>query len=449
MKKLLISGILALAAVGMMSAQEGLQFSGNLKTGVRLDFMGGDEELNGAPARDGNTGLGKPFTVAEPDMWAPTLGFWNDDAANRFDLNMIYNKSNYGFKVTGRGQFYSFYGNNGVDISFPNAFGWFEVLGGMLNLKFGAIDDSVWNAPGVEDFHYSTGLGFRLEAKPIDGLNVGLFVRPAQASRAYWGNYLDKNGGGFIHPSTEGDSYSRLADALLETSIGAKYESDLFDAAFGFQLASEASGARTMDHNFGLGFYKFGMTDTPRPTWPTSDGYDDVKGVGFAFYLGAAIKVVDNLTLEIGAQLANLGAFDKYGWVWITQKIGYELNDTMSFGLNAQQKILTADEDNSKAGPGYWAPDADVAANAALEFVPWFDYKMSDKLTVGVEIPLAFQPYIVDIDLGIKPKVSYQFGEQLALNAYYRFNVTAFNEDNFRKGVLIRNAIQLSLDWSF
>jgi len=478
MKKLLFGGILALAVIGLISAKgngEGLEISGAVSTGLRFDAVGGGDTWQG-PARN-DAGYPK---WTDTGFWQPTFGLWHDDAGNRFALTALYNKRNYGLKssveLNGGG-----FNDWDPGVKFVNLYGWFELLDSKLRFTVGRIDDSVWNAPGAEDFNYSTGLGLRFEAKPMDGLNVGLFLRPAGPNSEYWGDLLTTWSINnktptptptFIHPDAKGDVYSRFGDALLETSFGAKYENDIFVAAAGLKLASEATKPRTLDWSYGLGV--IGSGDLPNSDVGSigngnvatdQEGvYNNLKGVGFALYAGFGLKMVDNLTAELGFQLANLGAFNKYGWVWITQKVAYDMHP-MSFGLNGHQKILAVNVEGADDIHHYvpWiakTKDLDKFANAHLEFVPWFTYALNEKTDVGIDVPLKFQPgSLVNIDLGLKPRISYKFGDNFNISAYYIFNVTAFNgevaktidsEGNSKSwDPLIRNAIQLNLVWSF
>jgi len=382
MKKLLFGSIMALAAIGLISAQqngEGLKISGSISTGLRMDIVGGGDDWQGK----GKDNEGFP-DQNKSEMWAPSFSLWHDDIGNGINLTAEYNKQNYGFKFTSEWRFRTV--DWRADVGFPNVYGWFEVLNGMLRFSAGKVDDGVWQSPGVDDFNYSTGLGLRFEAKPVDGLNVGFFIRPAEEYKNYWDGTLNLAGNNdFGHRDVKGGEetiHSRLVDALLETSFGAKYVSNMFDVAAGFKLASEATGARTTDWNFGHEYFGAGTPNVSNVT--SKDVYDnELKGAGFAAYIGFGLNMIENLTLGVGAELANLGAFERLGYVWISQKVEYAMNP-FTFGLNAHQKILTTEDKYSRDvafpkfdpdNPPNPLPDISYA-KVYLEFEPNFNYRL-------------------------------------------------------------------------
>jgi hypothetical protein len=423
MKKALIGFLILALSAGVFAQEEkeqGLQFGGALKTGILFQ------------------------TSSEDGKYDPSIGLYNDDAGKetRLDLDGSYTKDNYGVvfrlrsdTITGKEvkdtknetDF-----NIGPVVEVNQAYVWADFLGEIINVKLGKIDDSTWKTGGDEGFHYSTGSGLRLEVKPMGGLNVGFFLNGPNDS----GLPTAKQNG-----NREVLSGILAKEFILETSFGAKYESDLFDFAAGLRIDSKADGLTTEE------FY--GHTTTNVQT-----GGDTNKGLGA--YGGFAVKAVPNLTAAVEARFSNLGDYGKYGWIWINETLGYAITEQLEAGLVMHQHIFGGDNKFVKVKDSNnqeVSLKGDKSVSPYLKFKPYVSYALNDKWTVGLDIPVNLWIDIVDYDIGAKPKLSYQVGENAAISAFYLFNYVqhgdlAGNKDP-KPDAIMANTVQIDFIWTF
>jgi hypothetical protein len=238
-----------------------------------------------------------------------------------------------------------------------------------------------------------------------------------------------------------------LLDALLESSFGIRYEHRYFELAAGLHLTSGATGAFT-EMEWGLFPITQQMPDIGSHGYDHKDLATDMKGAGLRAYGGFGLKMVKNLTIEAGAHFANLGAFNRYGWIWATQRVQYNLdNINLHLGLNFHQRIPTTDEDFSPKG--MLAKDA-VKPSPDLEFGVWASYALSPNTGVRLDTRFITIPGHLDFQISPMPGFWHVFNENVLLYAYYRLYVSYFNEyTTGYKDPLIRNAVQVNLEWRF
>jgi hypothetical protein len=435
MKKALV-GFLVLALSAGAFAQEakeqGLKLGGALKTGIQFQTDSTKDD------------------PGEHNVYAPSIHMYNDDAdaETRIDLDGSFTKDNYGVVFRLRTDTVI----TGPKIEVNQAYVWADFLNQVINVKVGKIDDSTWNTGGDEDFHYSTGTGLRLEVKPIEGLNVGLFLNgPNQTSIATaWNNgKLDED-----QRYALGDQYGESGfthslfifakEFLLETAFGAKYESEAFYVAGGLRIDGKADGL-----DIGEDFYDY---DTYEPTFTSGDssppGENENADKGLGIYAGFGVTAIEPLTAIVEARFNNVGGYADYGWIWINETFGYAITEQLEAGLVMHQRLFGGDnkfvslKDNASVSP-------------YLTFKPYVSYALNDKWTVGLDIPLGFWPDIIDYDIGVKPKVSYKLGENASINAFYLFDLIqhgtfGYDDDVMKKpDSIIQNTVQIDFIWTF
>ncbi|MDR2398193.1 MAG: hypothetical protein LBD74_05460 [Spirochaetaceae bacterium] len=422
--------ILALSAgaFAQEEAEQGLKFSGELKTGVQFKTDSAQEK-----AADGK----------KHDLYDPSIRMYNDDAGaeTRLDLNGAFTKDNYGVIFRLRTDKVI----SGPQVEVNQAYVWADFLNEVLNIKVGRIDDSAWSSDGDEGFHYSTGYGLRFEVKPIDGLNVGFFLNGPNNDDIL--TAVDNGEEGSDHRVVvdskfeDGDKdnpywsygdYILAGEFLLETAFGAKFESDAFFVAGGLRIDGKADGLDTGE------WYSHSTRN--------SVGEDANQGMGA--YIGFGLLAIENLTANIEARFNNLGAFSDYGWIWINETVKYAMAP-LEFGLVMHQFLFA--EKNKFVVVG---KTGDESVGPRLTFKPFVNYALTEKWTVGLNIPVGFwMTGIVDYDIAVQPKVSYKLGENASINGWYKFNMLQRGDQD---GVLpekpdsrIYNTVQIDFIWSF
>jgi hypothetical protein len=280
--------------------------------------------------------------------------------------------------------------NNYGDIKPRYAYIWMGDPNGIFKLSFGKMydeilikQDKVWKTEGFGDLFRFTDedkFSFRLEIKPIEGLNVGaqfFFVDTA------------------FNPITSGISSRNLADtgAMGEIGIGVMYHTRPFNAQLGVRFdtivdpMSRDDGKTYLTSYYGdwamLGTeaapfmgpkYKYKdeviQKGTPQlkpggdPMNPNdyvvvySDTpfYDGGTYAFFGFKLNSVAKNMvrmHNIDADIHGGFYNLGAWDKFGYSRIAERILYNnLLPKFTLGLIMQQEFYGKDVfDNTDVEP--------------------------------------------------------------------------------------------------
>jgi hypothetical protein len=95
----------------------------------------------------------------------------------------------------------------------------------------------------------------------------------------------------------------------------------------------------------------------------------------------------------------------------------------------------------------------DKSVSPYLTFKPYVSYALTDKWTVGLDVPVGIWPDIIDIDLGIKPKLSYKLGENASINAFYLFDFVqpgkGGDSDAPKLDSVTTNTVQIDFIWTF
>ncbi|MDR2634090.1 MAG: hypothetical protein LBC51_10805 [Treponema sp.] len=443
MKKALV-GFLILAlsagAFAQESKEQGLKFGGALKTGIQF-------QTDNTKGRDGTD---------KYDLYEPSIRMYNDDAdaETRLDLDGSFTKDNYGVVFRLRTDTVI----SGPQVEVHQAYAWADFLGEIINMKVGKIDDSAWNTGGDEDFHYSTGVGLRLEFKPIEGLNVGVFLNSMNQDTYTTAVANGKNG---KDARKALDDFILAKEFLLETAFGAKYEHDLFDFAAGLRLDGKGDGldqgeffteewttrAPVADEIM-LPVDPLGVEEGFIPTGiiiPADEGKDTDLGLGA--YAGFSVKAVKNLTAIVEARFNNIPGYNDYGWIWINETLGYAITEQLEAGLVAHQYLFGADTFKDVI-----TLKDDKSISPYLTFKPYVSYALNDKWTVGLDVPVGFWIDIVDYDIGVKPKVSYKLGENASINAFYLFDILQYGDFGLggdKLDSVMTNTVQIDFIWTF
>ncbi|MDR1374864.1 MAG: hypothetical protein LBJ24_07820 [Treponema sp.] len=465
MKKLLVVSMILVCAAAGLFAQD-LKLGGRLFTGLRFED--------------------------ENDAEAASIGFYNDEDdgyVTRLDLDFALTKANYGVKIGLRNDWLggpdgtmrpvldaagtptgTFIMVTSTGLGIYNAYTWADFYRDIINIKFGLIDDVAWATEGDEEFQVSKGVGLRVEIKPIQGLNAGVFLPlPDFINDAY---AKDEFGG---IPS------AKLKHVFPEAAFGGSYEHDLFNMAAGFKLDGGGdglvSGVKPLigRGNWDNVYYNTSYSGSP-PFPYTLDGRgpqgtsgkvpfseigdpDSSNGrnlfhqkvangsvsasAAIQAYLGFSIKAVEHLKAVVEAQAYNLGDFNKAGFVWIDEVGEYEIFSNMRAGAILTQwfygKRIAAIDDGQDVKMVY----------PYIGFKPYFEYDLNELLTVGGEIGFSFQPKWVDYEFSLKPKLSYKLGDTAVIGAYYMFDMFKYARQGPEGKYNLINTFQINFNWTF
>ncbi|MDR2019182.1 MAG: hypothetical protein LBQ14_00265 [Treponema sp.] len=460
MKKILLVSVVLICAAGLFA--QDVKLGGRLFTGLRFED--------------------------ENDAEESTVGFYNDEDdgyITRLDLNFELAKADYGVKIGLRNDWFGgpdgdvlyavsrnsdMYGNvsfsgggagvtNFTALKIYNAYVWADFFRDMLNVKFGIIDDAAWATEGDEEFQVSNGAGLRIEVKPIPELNTGVFLAlPDFINDAY------------ARSEFGGLASAKLKHVLPEAAFGGRYEHDLFNIAAGFKLDGGGDGLvsgvkpligrgnwnNTYYHTTDFTWYPYtldgrGPQDTNNMVSPKGRYLFHEKvengsvsaSAGIQAYLGFSIKTVERLKAVVEAQAYNLGDFNKAGFVWIDETGEYEIFSNMRAGMVLTQWIY-----GSRIAAIDDSQDAEMVYPYA-GFRPYFEYDLTELLTVGGEIGFSFQPKWVDFEFSIKPKLSYKVGDTAVIGVYYMFDMFKYAHEGENGKYNLFNIFQINFNWAF
>jgi hypothetical protein len=380
-----------------------------------------------AAADYGNYGLTfrtriKPYELYETLMHtsdAPTDSYWDDEVWAR--ANELLN----------------------------NAYGWAEFANGMVRMSMGKIEDSEWA--------YSTGLGLRLTARPIQGLSFGVLLNADPRRR----KYLDGNSGNGEKTNLMSDDEARLSainfaqDFLAETSFGGTYSNHLFDINAGVKLDSEGDGIEEWDAE---------GWETRRSSY--ADSNDDAA-VGLRAFLLFNLKAINGLPIELVADGFNLTGFEKYGWIRFSEKINYNVNPRLGLEFYMEQIIFGKEAlwDSGWGIKNYDDRLDDIPVGAAskllytnpiprMYFRPGLSWDINDRWTAKLWLNVVAWPenyYAIEPN----PWIGYKIGDNAYISANYKFVLRHFDETFRRKAngnapdSWINHHVQLTCAWTF
>jgi len=396
MKRLLFIGVLALAVGGWLHAQgtlpEGMSLTGQVRTGVGVNFGNSYSQWGGD--------YDPMLTVGYDDGMG---AYWT-----RTQLNFILNRGNYGFTIAPRFQWNNSDGTMPFSARVMNAFGWFNLMDGMMRITAGYIDENRWMSPCAGEWRYSRGLGVRFELSPIEELNVGVFIRPS-------------------HRWNTQDSQD-VANAFLNTSFGISFDAGIVDVAAGLELAGDGELRRADEGRWGAMGRNGPVIDL--------DGDDSVA---VSAYVGLALHVIEDLGLAFGVHVANIDDLNNHGNIHINQDISFDLSP-IRVGIEMHQLFWNIGDGVPVAG------NNDMTTQ--LEFLPWAGFDISDTTRVGAEIPLNFRFHDGDmewLEIGFVPYVRHQLGAGMYLGGRYRLMVRSYNDGPNR----VDNQVAAFFGWTF
>jgi hypothetical protein len=469
-------------AIGMGT----LKFDGMLLAGARAE--GVNQE---GWAKDGNWALEGINPI------------WGE---NRADLYVDYSFNNYGAFLGLRAQYWGAnnfdYGSIFARYAFVYAnFGPAKVSVGKLYDELLPVQGSkVWKSSGPGTSHRFTddeSYSIRFEAKPVEGLNVGLqWFFPA----------FDGISEGFRLDSGRSMGLDET-EAWKELGIGAQYSNSLFDAQLGVRFDSAAdrynkldtgpTGDGTyLDHYYGqasllakqipatgflasdlmgdgIGLPKYKHLDKivnsgvnlkpggdptnpadyePYGEWlPYDDGH-------YAFF-GCNFKGVKNLTANAHGGLYNLGAFDEFGYGRFAEFIKYDnIIGGLGIGITMQQEFYGSDVfDENKQVPDPMTGGTTMMDNPNyrvnspfLQFGPQISYALITDprmplpiLSATLDTSFGICPNVLDIYVKINPGMSLFLGTFMA-NLYYEMEFTDYVDESLIKP-MTKHTIALAL----
>jgi hypothetical protein len=397
MKKLLVF-LLILAVAGGLFAQE-ITFSGDVKTGVRIQAESGDNAAD------------------------PGLDLWHDDAAGpQLSFYGTYNAGNYGLKL-------GIVGDASASPLFDvdNAFVWFKPLD-LLKISAGK---GFGDIPNVYDWATGGGPGVQFLVTPIEGLTIGLTLG------------TPGNNKGIVTGGTA-NGYARYKPeyVLMETAFGVKYESSLFKAHAAFKLDSEADTNDPLSSDaFGLGAYLSSLPGSPSLSLSATKPEKEM-------FASAAVEVtaVPNLTIDAAGKIENLNdwADDGAARAEIHEKAAYQINDPFNVYLTVKE-VLFSNENaftglHGEAGVGYKL-NSTFKLNFALGADNWI---VPDTTIYKAAEWNGFHNDTV----WFKPSVDITVGEKAAITCYYKGTV----QSNSLKNVPDRpfkSLVQFNFVWSY
>jgi hypothetical protein len=408
MKKALIVLLILAIAGGLFAQDEGLTWTGAVKTGLKI------------VADDGHNGEDIGVNLYSDDAEVPI----------RLQLNGAYTKDNYGVVFGLRFDPYGLwtYVNPTADKvegklwgAAYNAYAWASFVNDIIKVSAGRIDDGVWKTGGVENWGIS-GDGLRVEIAPITGLNLGLMLRAPVTTLT-------------------------IKQFLSETAFGAKYESDLFWVAAGIILDGQADGLTGVNDDYLANVALDYLTGvgTLAADAPDSDH-------GLDFRAGVGVKPLSFLEVSAEARAFNASKFADYGYFVLDEHVAAKLlSDKLTVGLKAWQYFFGSDWGKLVPTPAkaLGDSDADEALKPYLKLLPYVTYNVSDALEVGLEAGLGLWKDVYDLKFNLKPKVTYKIGTGAKIVAFYNFASENFYEDvevNGRKSDK-SNTVQVDFVW--
>ena len=274
-----------------------------------------------------------------------------------------------------------------------NAHGWFTIAD-IVTLRAGLIDPGVWTVDGWIDENLSSGLGLRIEATPMEGVNVGaMFSFPDPYKNV-------EDGAEKVFGTTAG--------FFQEVAFGFSYEQeDLFEVSAAIKLNSNE--------------------------WWDDTEYEFDQEMNVQFIAGFGFYGVENLSIYAGLSVTTDadpdGEWDEDGetLTLIGINAGYDVTPELWAGL--------------EIGFTLWD------GLKRIDFYPEVSYQVSEEISVGAGVPFAMAEDEAD-DMGL---------EKVGLDLWAKYTVgNAFAQigygfENFMEdyGDRLDHYIQLTFGFSF
>jgi hypothetical protein len=389
MKKILVV-LLALTIIGGVFAESKATFTGDVKTGLRIKQS---SEVEGKED--------------------PMVDLFHDDAGERFYVGgALTIDDNYGlsFGLVSK--------PTGVTFDYARLYG--EFLDDKLKVIGGKGTGGTWGSGGKADAGFDDTPGFKVEIRPITGLNFGFQLR------------------------TEFENPMTLEQWAKEIRFGVKYEAaNLFRAIAAFKLDSDFGDtpAKPADPGDPSQFIP------PSPAVPASvDEGKDLRAL-----LGLHLLAVPNLTAIIDGYVYGLGDLDLYGKAGIGEKVEYALTP-LTFGLTVGEYLDLRDLGEQPEG---------TDSTFRLEAEPYVSYKLNDPVTLKLNVPFSMgwngdlaanAAADTVFKVGVKPGIAYKFNDTASIDAYYRLE--AVQNKGIGPGaddpkLFTIHTVQVSFAWTF
>ncbi|MDR1248802.1 MAG: hypothetical protein LBK63_05810 [Treponema sp.] len=402
---LVIAGVLVILG-GTVFSQEveigrgKLVFGGRVATGVYFD-------INSTNNKDGT------FQILN-------MGYPDNDYNNsmRAELSAVYTNRNGGFRLGLRADdvINRLEGGEGL-FNVPYANGWVDLLDNKLRVTGGKVADNVWGTIGFLDSTIPAA-GLRLEAKPFEGLNAGVFFTVPEK----------KEIASSASPPTTSVIAASPTQILWETIFGVRYAGPSFWASALIQLDSDYDSA------------PMGSFDSVNHPVNFKDDQEirAIAGVGFSG--------IPKLNLIAEADIWGLGVLSDQGRIDLRETAAYSINDKFKVELRAQELLWLY---NDELKP--W-----------LEFKPLFTYRANSIVTTVLETGFGLGNYgeaeLVTPQMGAVPngpKTIYQIYAKptalltldggLAVKTWYKFTISEKEDQDSATA----NQAAIEFAWSF
>jgi hypothetical protein len=437
----------------------GLTVTGTVQTGLQVSG-GTIDDISNGDKTEGTTatsfGGGAKAGAQDPSVFA-----YSDDIGNgtpfRAQLQLVWERDKLGVKTRFRyqpnngpvdGKVTLDSGNvksvapatpdgrlgstlNNLNTTVNKAFAYANLFDNKVKVSAGKGTDEAWglfysNFGGGPTTGFDGKDGIKVEVKPIDGLNVGAFYGTGDLFANAFNGYSDQ---------TSGDR--RLV-------AGAKYTSGLFKVV------------ATTTHNFvevnrsdvhkvynAYGYYKMDGDERkpsfngdagaqPYADWDATANIDNPIPGTSNLLVGVQVTPIEPLTIDISVAAINLGSwtygmaygdkdnkatgtynkgdYNPYWAVYPKLKVGYTLNEQLSFGLafsdmqiaDAYYTAEAGDTDTEKNGLGLFFP---------ITINPSVGYTLNDDLSFGFDINVKINAGGSDqLGFGFKPAAEFNLG---------------------------------------
>jgi hypothetical protein len=419
-----------------------LTLNGKVATGGFFDNENAEKKDDaGAPINDGNLGADGRVRM------------WNEsDPGNglRLDFTAAYTLKNAGFRIRLRAD--NDLAGESRTVVGRYAFGWIDLFDNLLRATGGYIDLSanVWGTQGDLDADIG-GNGVRLEVKPIEGLNVGVFfLAPQSAETVFTTKAATPPATGYVTTSKTGTKFATAPQVLAETVFGARYVNPLFYVNLQFALDSDFDGSVVKKADGSV----------------YSEAGDEQR-----LLFGVGLTAVENLTATVEGDINGLGNWAARGKGDLRQTVSYGI-DKLTFGLKAQE-LLWGYDLKERFGLAYDSK----SLSPWMQFKPFVEYQVQDNLTVGLEGGYGFGHAVEDVgekawaneeyNIFVKPNLSLSLG-LLNVKFWYKFNLIGYanlwdgvayenrngsnipeTKDGKLVESLLKNQVALEFIWSF
>jgi hypothetical protein len=416
MKKFLVLFVGLAILAGSVSALDlpdalkipGLVVTGNVRTGFRVDGSTWDDyKVKGDSTGDADHADPRAYAYSDdPDNGAPF----------RAQLQLVWTRGNLGVKTRFRYQ-------PGADSAalgstapsnlaavINKAFVWGDVLDKKVRLTVGKEMDAAWgffsgNLSGSNTDQYDGKDGAKIEIKPIDGLNLGVFYGAGDLFTKAFKTSTDAPG-----HTTEN------VDPLLVA--GVKYNTGTFGITasllhrFNFKEPTVYENIRTLTNaEPNTSNLLVGIRLAPEGVPLTVNANLGVSSLGAM----TVSKYKEENPAATDSEAYNSGDYNPYTFFYAKLNLGYGVSDALSLGL--------AVKDIQVGSQYYYAlGDADEPGLGQLfpiTISPSVGYAINDDVEVGGELQFRINQNGTDqFGFGVNPTATFQLGSGAWFNVY-------------------------------